>query len=356
MSQAPLTVDTLTEFLTLGDTHYYIFDLSRLVQRIDNDDFAAMEAGQRPFPAPLQQHAWLGIVFWRHHQPKQPFIWFAKFPLDERGLLSHGARQHYLQIIMEALGRDLTAQPTAEQDELLKQNPYIFTPSEDKRAAFHAQVSRLLNLPPSIYFEDAQAFLRGGQCELQWQNLGVQGLHDVISQLHQDSSTRNALGQQFTTWPASFTQLLSKALEQHKLPSALAINLTRTLTTAIQQQDGIAVVNHLRALAQHAGDPSVQSNIRLLLSQPMEMKEVQDVLIIIGARCWSALENKAIRQAYLVALSQHAAELFPHLFADLVAIPALRPHLLHALRAPTEQPDSVQRALRMLKQQVEPNV
>lgn len=356
MSQATLTVDTLTEFLTLGDTHYYIFDLSRLVRRIDNDDFAAMEAGQRPFPTPLQQHAWLGIVFWRHSQPQQPFIWFAKFPLDERGLLSHGARQHYLQIIMQALGRDATVQPTPEQEELLKQNPYIFTPGEDKRAAFHAQVSRLLGLPPSIYFEDAQSFLRGEERSLSWQNLGLQGLHDVLSQLPDDSKTSNALAARFTLWPQAFTQLLSKAMEQHQLPSALVSNLNGSLTSAIEARDAINIVHNLRALAQSADNPAVQHNLRKLLSRPLPAEQAKDILIVIAARCWLVLEDENIRQHYLVAVSENAAELFPHLFADLVAIPALRPHLLHTLRTANQQPASVQTALQQLKQQVEPGV
>lgn len=356
MSQTTLTVDSLTEFLTLGETHYYIFDLSRLVRRIDNDDFAKMEAGQKPFPSPLQQHAWLGIVFWRRHQAEHPFIWFAKFPLDERGLLSHGARQHYLQIIMQALGRDLTAEPSPEQDELMKQNPYVFTPGEDKRAAFHAQVSRLLEQPPSIYFEDAQSFLRGSESAVQWQNLGLQGVHDVISQLATDTTTCNALANQFSRWPQAFNQLLSKALEQHQLPATLVTNLNRELTAAMQNDDGVAIVNHLRALAQHASAPATLHNLRTLLRKPLLSEQAQDILIVIGARCWPALEDESIRQAYLVALSEQAPELFPHLFADLVAIPALRPHLLHALRAPKEQPAAVQTALAMLKQQVTPDV
>lgn len=356
MSQTTLSVDTLTEFLTLGDTHYYIFDLSRLVRRIDNAEFAAMEAGQRPFPAPLQQHAWLGIVFWRQSSPQQPFIWFAKFPLDERGLLSHGARQHYLQIIMQALGRDATVEPSPEQDELLKQNPYIFTPGEDKRAAFHAQISRLLDLPPSIYFEDAQSFLRGDEHSLSWQNLGVQGLHDVMSQLPDDVKTSNALATQFSRWPQDFTQLLSKAMEQHLLPSALVSNLNRALGTAIDNQDAVAIIHTLRALAQSANTPALKQNLRQLLSQPLATDQASDILVVIAARCWPALEDENIRQQYLVAVSEYAADLFPHLFADLVAIPALRPHLLHTLRTAAQQPASVQAALQTLQQQVEPGV
>lgn len=353
MSQATLNVDTLTEFLTLGDTHYYIFDLSRLVRRIDNAEFAAMEAGQLPFPAPLQQHAWLGIVFWRQSAPKQPFIWFAKFPLDERGLLSHGARQHYLQIIMQALGRDATVEPTPEQDELLKQNPYIFNPSEDKRAAFHAQVSRLLDLPPSIYFEDAQSFLRGEEHSLSWQNLGVQGLHDVLSQLPDDAKTANAMAKQFTQ---AFSQLLSKAMEHHLLPSALVNNLNQALSKAIENRDAVAIVHYLRALAQSASTRAVTQSLRQLLSQPLGTDQASDIVVVIAARCWPALENENIRQQYLIAVSEYAADLFPHLFADLVAIPALRPYLLHTLRSAAEQPASVQLALQTLKHQVEPGV
>ncbi|RUO34659.1 DUF3549 family protein [Aliidiomarina soli] len=355
MTQAN-SVDTLTEFLTIGDTHYYIFDLGRLVQQIANTEFALIEAGQQPYPTPLQQHAWLGIVFWHKNNAQSPYIWFAKFPLDERGLISHGARQHYLQIIVEALGRDITAPTSAEQDEILKQNPYIFTPAEDKRAAFHAKVSYLLEQPASIYFEDAEAFILGKSQPADWQQLGLQGLHDVAVRLNQQPKLATAIHQHFDSWPAPFQKVLCETLEQHPLPSSLQHNLTARL----QQQRGEAAlpqhISLLRALSSSVQSGSritseLQRAIRALLDTSCE----PDLLVILAARLWPLLEDDGIRTAYLNQLATQP-DLFPHLFADLVALPALRPHLLLLLHSPDQQSEALQSAITAMKTRVQRNV
>lgn len=366
MTQASFSVDTLTEFLTMGETHYYIFDLGRLVRQIPNDEFAAMEAGQRPYPTPAQQHAWLAIVFWRKSTSQQssPYIWFAKFPLDERGLIRHAARQHYLQIIMQALGRDITAEASPQQEELLKQNPYIFTPSEDKRAAFHAQVSKLLQQPPSIFFDDVQSFVLGQRQPANWQQLGIQGVHDLAARLDQQSQVKQAIHQQFQSWPAGFIKALAAALEHQVMPLDLQQNLQALFAQAVSRSPQepeysellLPLLRSLSASVVDAAD-AAESNLfteltrqtqRLLAAQSLSASLEQDILVVLAARCWPLLQDTNLRYTFLERLSQHG-ELFSHLFADLVTVPMLRMHFLLLLRDPSTASAQVQEAITRLK-------
>lgn len=379
MTQANFQVDSISEFLSVADTHYHIFDLSRLVRQIPNAQFAAIEGGQQPFPTPLQQHAWLAIVFWRQHT-KQPFIWFAKFPLDERGLLNHAARQHFLQIIVEALGRDLTADTTAEQDELLKQNPYLFTPSEAKRAAFHAQVGQLLEQPPSMYYEDVESFLVGKREPSDWQQLGMQGLHDAATRLQYSPAICRAISEHFSRWPLEFQRQLAAALEHQVLPTHLRDNLIASLveycaldTVNSDKAEHVGILlrslgGTLLALSQPgpatAAEQSTQDSteatmqrIRLHLRRLLEQDRLlpaqeADILVIIGARCWPLLNDASFRKLFLNRLSHHEG-LFSHVFADLVAIPELRIHLLMILRDSDAQSATLRSAFARLQQQLQ---
>lgn len=334
MTQANLSVDTLTEFLALGNTHYYIFDLGRLVHQIPNEQFAAIEAGQQPYPTPSQRHAHLAIVFWHKSNSKQPYIWFTKLPLDERGLINHAARQHYLQIIMQALGRDITAESKPEQDELLKQNPYIFTPDDDKRAAFYAKVNILLAQPPSIYFEDVEHFILQHNAADNWQNLGLQGLHEVAARLSRQLRLCDAINQNLTSWPAPFQHSLLVALEHHPLPDILQKRIFQQLQVAIDNSDVPNQITLLRALAssiQKAGTAPLINHLHSILKQSLNKAQQEDLLVTVAARLWPVLLNSELRSQYLTRLSEDP-QLFAQVFMDLVGLPELRPFMLQILR------------------------
>lgn len=386
MTQANFSVDSISEFLTIADTDYRIFDLGRVVREVPRELFRAIELGQQPYPTPLQRHAWLAIVFWQRHN-NMPFIWFSKFPLDERGLLNHAARQHFLQIIVEALGRDLTAEATPEQAELLKQNPYVFTPDETKRAAFHAHVSVLLNHPPSVYFEDVESFItkpvasspRVNDSEVStqsvtqdWQTLGVQGLHDVAARLSSLPRVTTALSEQFLKWPAAFQRQLAAALEHQVLPHHLVQNivvllqrdcgphslktqqrlfLIRSLGATLYDlwvnQRHLKSLQNLRQYLQQFFDPQVLGDAQLAT------QDEADLLVIIAARCWPLLLDQGFRQDFLDRLSVHQ-DLFNHVFADLVGLPELRIHLLMMMRDRQQQSAELAAALSRLQQQLQP--
>lgn len=361
------SIDTLSDFLTVAGsghsatTAYCIYDLSRRVQRLDNHEFARIERGEAPFPTPRQQHAFLGVVFWNTTKANDPYIWFIKLPLDERGLFQHAARQHFLSIIVAAL--DTPEQPLSpeEQDKILAQNPYIFTPDEPRRAAFHALVSAELNHPPSIYYEDAQAWLaRAPTAQNQtepesaesWQNLGIQGIHDVCTRDLNNSQIQHNLMACFSSWPTPLQQALVEAIEHQNIPAALAQHWRNELKQAVQDQSYATdyVLTRLRLLASHAAEPASQNVVKQLLARlPSQQPDRQDILLALGARCWPALATPENCAAFLTAAAAESDEVFVTIFRDLVMLPALRGFVLNLFRQPELAPE-LQQALTKLAQ------
>src|SRR5690554_2821099 len=207
------SIATLSEFLDASGVVWQVHDLSRRVTELTPNVLRDVEQGLRPFPTPRQQKAWLAITFWQPKQVKRPFIWFVALPLDERGAFQHAAMQHFMSIIVDALGEQPTAELTETQEQRLAQNPYIFQPDEARRAAFHAQISASLEHAPSIHFEHAEAFF-SGRSDIDWQLLGVQGIHDLaVRNIHQPK-VQLFISQNFLNFPEPLQEALSLALEQ----------------------------------------------------------------------------------------------------------------------------------------------
>lgn len=345
------SIDTLSDFLAFAGanheakTEYRIYDLSRRVQPIEASEFQAIERGERPFPAPRQQHAWLGIVLWSSVRDNDPYIWFVKLPLDERGLFEHAARQHFLSIIVEALGSDPTQSPTAEQEQRLQQNPYIFTPEEARRAAFHAHVSADLNQPTSIHYEDALAWLQGQKPSADWQNLGVQGIHDALTRDIADIKLQQQIQNNLLQWPIPIQQAVMEALEHQELPATLAQNLLAQLNSTPPASSQIIL---LRCLASYSAAPTMVKAIgRLLRDLPKDETDRLDLLFSLGARCWPALADADNLERYMTAIATANEEVFASVFRDLVMLPELRGLLLRLFGSNDLNP-TLQQALTQL--------
>jgi len=69
-------INTLSEFLSKSQSQYRVFDMGRRVQKLSSDTFADFEDAKVPYPYPLQQHAWIAILFWNKQQSNQHYIWF----------------------------------------------------------------------------------------------------------------------------------------------------------------------------------------------------------------------------------------------------------------------------------------
>ncbi|UUO21850.1 DUF3549 family protein [Colwellia sp. M166] len=338
MSTTSDPISSISALLSLSDSQYRIYDIGRRVDKISTEQFEKIEAAQLPYPYPSQGHALLAIAFWQK-QASSPYLWFVKLPLDERGLLNQGARNHFIAIIIEALGKDLSVNPSEQQDALLKKNPYHFTPAQYKLAAINSTVSTSLKYPASKFYLPVQQYLSGKNGWGNWQDIGVQGLSDFAFRLSENNNI-NILANAIAFLPAQVLLPLCSALENIVLPAKIIEQITaRFIKTDITSDLNITIAL-LRALASSTDHPFCQK----LLTNLMTNKTLdEEILIIIAGRLWPILSTEKMLFIYLEHLIQnHDNELFSAIFKDLVAIPTIRPVLLQAIRSPQRSPDLAQ--------------
>ncbi|WP_448213847.1 DUF3549 family protein [Colwellia sp. MEBiC06753] len=350
-------IDTISELLSASGSQFRIYDIGRKITKISKDDFNKVEHNQLPYPYPIQGHACFSVVFWQAKQ-KTPYLWFIKLPLDERGLLNQGARNHFIAIIIEALGKDLTVDPSEQQQELLNSNPYHITPAEYKMAAINSIVKNELKQAPSIHFEHFQEYIAGNGDWDNWQTIGIQGISDVASQVSNPTIAKD-IAKHLNKFPEPVFLPLCQALENQTLSVSLIdafIALTPELIKAEATQAQLAALppseqtaqhtklaHIVRALASSAEHPHVQAFIsELIASEPSD-----DVLITIAGRCWQALTPSTLEAMLSALAAKSDLALFNAIFKDLVAIPALRPHVFSVMRSETRS-DALAKAIGQL--------
>ena len=334
MSTTSDTISSISALLTLSDSQYRIYDIGRRVEKISHEQFENIEAAQLPYPYPSQGHALIAIAFWQQ-QSTSPYLWFVKLPLDERGLLNQGARNHFIAIIIEALGENISVNPTEHQEALLKKNPYHFTPAQYKLAAVNSLVSASLKHPASKFYLPAQKYLSGANGWDAWREVGVQGLSDFAFRLS-EANNNEILTNAIVNLPEQVLVPLCSALENISLPE----NVVRQIIARFQQAHTAnklaIVIALLRALASSTQQPLSQ---RFLSDLMANNKLDEDVLIIIAGRLWPILSNEDALYTYVEHLvKDNDHELFSAIFKDLVAIPMIRPLLLQTIRSPKRSP------------------
>jgi hypothetical protein len=323
-------IETLTQLLQNCQCQYRIFDLGRRILPVENKVFANVEKGQQPYPYPLQRHASMAIAYWNNE--KQPWIWFLKFPLDERGLLKQSDIGNFIKYVVEAMGTRLGGQLDEEQEQKLANNPYTFKPADDKMAVFHSQIRAYLEMETSQYYEHAQHYLKGGLGWDKWQTVGIQGIADVCARMNQEQNSvmlRKALRKM----PNEPRYALRGVLEHTALPEKLAETvLELALTECTQANPDLFLLSaYVRALS---GANKIQLNV--LVSKILSDARLshQEVLIGIAGRSWVALEDSEAAEQFLLRLAQTGNQtLFNQVFADLVMIPALRLVILPLLNS-----------------------
>lgn len=315
---------TLTQLLENSHCDYRIFDLGRRIQLIDNHVFSKIEQEQQPYPFPLLRQAHFAIAYW--NEEKQPWIWFLKFQLDERGLLQSTHINQFIQYIIEALGTQLNQSLTEEQQQKLANNPYTYKPSEEKMAVFHSQLRAHLKLPTSQYYVHAQRYFKGELGWSNWQNVGLQGITDICARLEQDNNNV-MIYKALQHLPHEPLYALLGALE-HTSPLAdkLAQRLQTMALAECQKLSNDINIFLIAALvrALSAAEPTWnQILIKTILENPNLSH--QEILIAIAGRSWQQLNNKEMAEQFLIRLAQtNNQSLFNQLFADLVMLPSLR--------------------------------
>ena len=335
-------ISTLAQLLDAANTQWRVFDIGRRLSKIDKETFAAIESTTTPYPFPLNQHALMAIQFWDKAASAEPYVWFLKFPLDEQSKLIAATRDHFANMVLEAIGTQLTGEQ-AQQGQL-DNNPYVFTPNANKRAAFNARLKVELKQPASAYYEHAQLYLSGKLGFDQWQSVALQGLADYAARLQSDNNSSQLL----TAWPqlpAQVRQPLSAQLENTQVPLNLTELLVDSALKAVHAQDQVALIDNLRAMSDSQAQGLVQQCVEQLMSEHSQCFD-EALCQVVAGRLWRTLESKDNLGRFMELCSAVQSEqpLFESVFADLVAIPSLRPQVLALLRS-SDRSEQLSRAI-----------
>jgi hypothetical protein len=328
-------IATLSELLKLSDSQYRLYDIGRLVSKLAKEQFEKVELNQLPYPTPAQGCACIAIAFWQK-KSSQPYLWLLKLPLDEHGLLNQGARNHFIAIIVEALGADLTQETSKKQEELLSSNPYLFTPAQYKLASLNSKIKVDLKQQPSQYFSPFKQYLSNTSGWSNWQDVGVQGITDFIARIKQDNHSElliNAL----PYLPDEVLSPVCSALENEQYPVALIDVLVSLFTHTLENTlTNAKAAQLLRALAASSHHIHVKTIVEKLLNEPQISNEL---LITLSSRCWQALADEKTLMCYFEhLLSNNDLTLFASIFKDLVTIPLMRPIALGCIRSENRSP------------------
>ncbi|ACA87561.1 DUF3549 family protein [Shewanella woodyi] len=315
-------ITTLTQFLTTANTQFQVYDMGRRVQHIDMLAFQQIENLASSYPSPIQGHAQFAIVFWDASQ--QHYIWFLKLPLDERGLLSPAPRTQFIRMIIEALGRDPSQALSKEQQQKLANHPFSFKPTSEKLALFNALVKKQLGQVASPQYEFAYQYLSKQLKAEHWQEVGLQGLADICVRAN-ELDHLNVLIDSFDFAATEVQVAVCQCLEHLEIDEQLADTVLEKLKLA----DNELKPYYLRALASDE-QSSIDGIAHLAELNLLDA----NVLITIAARNWLALKETQTRKIFLEALAKQEQHFFNQIFADIVAIPALRTQLLSELRNP----------------------
>lgn len=309
--------------------------MGRRVSKLSNEQFKSFEEATAPYPYPLQQKAWLAILFWDKKRSEQHYLWFLKFQLDEQGKLIQATRNHFLAMVIEVLGTQLTGS-NSEQQQKLDNNPYTFKPDQNKLAYVNALIKQQLKQPASVYYEHAQSYLSGAQGWQSWQQVGIQGLADVAARIDADNN-QSIVQQALPHLPTEVLTPLCAQLEHSQIPTHLTESLINIAEQALENNQKPLLINTIRAISYSKAAPLRQQ----LLSKVLASTFAQDIeiLIVITGRCWLDLYDDTLRLAFLEKLAAlNDIELFQGLVADLVAIPAVRNKVLSSFRSTERSP------------------
>ena len=330
-----MNINTLTDFLEQSQCQFRIYDLGRKVTKISNSDFKKFEHNQQPYPYPIQQHAFMAITFWQVNR-QEHFIWFLKMPIDEQGFMSIPAQTSFIKMVVDAMGKDLTANISKEQQDFLASNPFIFKPNTEKLAIFNAAINSSFIRPPSSFYPAVLSYFSGETNWSGWQTLGIQGIADLAARLNADNNQQNIINA-LPYLPQQPLQSLALCLEnQEQINTELATAIARQAEIEVQKNNQENSILLLRALA---SAPAVGISKALLEKQfASTLVYNEHWYISIAGRLWHLLEDETLLNRFFEALANHHKELFTELFADLVAIPSLREKVLKQLRLTARSP------------------
>ena len=286
-------ISGISDFLNQAGTNFKVFDMGRRIQEIEPDVFLAFEQGEIAYPYPLQQQAWLGMMVWNSTSASDLVIWFLRFPLDAKGLLSSGIRDDFIARLLQ---KDT---PKSDQDDT---NPYGFKPKQEHMAVFHAKAAKILAQPASHFYQHAQDYFAGKPGFDQWAFVGFQGIADMSCRLDEDKNIMDII-QALPQLPPQPFEALCQCLEHEIIPQQLTQVISQSLDTELSYEqpnpDNISLC--LRALSGSDNQALCEQQVLKVLNAPQGQDA--EVLTSISGRCWNTLKQVKIMHAFLEGLA-----------------------------------------------------
>ncbi len=327
-------ISGICDFLDQAGTSYRIFDMGRRIRPLSREQFLDFEQGGQPYPFPLQQQAWLGMMVWDDENPGELVIWFLRFPLDARGHLTAGIRDDF---VYRLINRD-----KQDEDET---NPYGFKPKQEHMAVFHAKAAKILGRMASRYYEHAQDYFSGKPGFDQWAFVGFQGIADVTARLDEAANRQNMIAA-LPQLPAQPLDALCQCLEHEAIDDGLAAALGACLERELAKEkiDANRVSLLLRALSGARTPGLCEQQVRKVLNSPVA--DNPEILASVSGRCWETLKQPELIELFLEKLAQcrEGQEFFNLVIVDLINVPGMQEPLHLAIRQ-TERSEILSRAI-----------
>lgn len=302
-----------------------IFDLGRRVTPISKAQFADLEQNRAPYPYPVQKRAQFAICYWQGAQ--EPWIWFVQLPLDERGLLKLTALHDFIDWLAKAL-------EATEKLPVGTSNPFIFTPQDDKKAVFHAKLSKMLNKAPSHFYAAVQHYCDSEQNWQAWQQLGLQGIAELCVRLDEKENQQRIINA-LQNMPVTPLYALLGSLEHCSVPTCIAKQILVKIEQFLcdLQPDIFLLAALLRSLA---GAPSEFYPQVIALINNNKILQHHEILLALLGRNWQMLASSEHLQRYLTWVAeQELPQFFAQIISDCATLPALRAQFLTLLHKKT---------------------
>ena len=339
MSEQPL----LTQFLTDADTQMRVFDIGRRVTKIPLSEFQQFEKGDLPYNYPFQQTAWVALLFWDKKDKAKHNIWFLRMPLDEMGYIQLSTRDDFMHLLISRLGEHVSNAHTGEKNltHALKDNPYVFKPTQEKMAVFHAKALKALQQEPSQFFQGALDYLQHGNYE-QWDQLGIQGIADVCIRCD-EKAIEELLIKSLPKLPDQPFAAFCQYLENENCSPSITENIYKRFKK--EPDKPATALNCIRAIANTQASGILKQLVNDVLNNNSVATDPQ-VLIAISAKAWQCLEDDITRNLFLNNLAKNCAgqDYFNAVVIDLMFIPGMRTRVLSDFRKP-ERSDSLSNAV-----------
>ncbi|TDF39532.1 DUF3549 family protein [Alteromonadaceae bacterium M269] len=317
------TISTLSEFLLQAGTEYRVYDMGRGIRYLPDQLFLDIENGAIPYPYPRQSHAWIGILFWNKNLSHEHYIWFLKLPVDEFSHLISGPRDHFLNLVVEALANTSSNQ----SDTLSKvENPYNFTPNQQALADFNALTKSQLQLPPSNFYQETKSYLSAPKV-INWQTLALQGIADFCANMTEGDNEKTLINA-IKSLPAPVQNAFFASFEHYSLPIDLVEVLLELANENKKDINTQALV--VRSLAQSQQYQVVKEYILGLLNRN-DSKDINLLSVVVG-RHWQLLDKTETVTSLLESAVAVSPDVCTGLYQDLVGIPEMRKLMLEVLR------------------------